>query len=148
MRLNLIISWTWCQDTGNTWSTREGRYWISNTCSSLFFVFFLVLHVWQPRNVCVCKLADVNTKDESVHLEWMNPLPRCGCSVKTLCFTICFLLFVYLSIYLGNINLIFIYLFIYIFFMYIYTVKYSSRNMSNTHEPGDKGERSIGVKGQ
>lgn len=31
--------------------------------------------------------------------------------------------------------------------MYIYTVKYS-RNMSNTHEPGDKGERSIGVKGQ
>ena len=25
--------------------------------------------------------------------------------------------------------------------MYIYTVKYSSRNMSNTHEPGDKGER-------
>ncbi len=32
--------------------------------------------------------------------------------------------------------------------MYIYTVKYSSRNMSNTQEPGDKGERSIGVKGQ
>lgn len=32
--------------------------------------------------------------------------------------------------------------------MYIYTVKYRSRNMSNTHEPGDKGERSIGVKGQ
>lgn len=29
--------------------------------------------------------------------------------------------------------------------MYIYTVKYS-RNMSNTREPGDKGERSIGVK--
>jgi len=32
--------------------------------------------------------------------------------------------------------------------MYIYTVKYRSRNLSNTHEPGDKGERSIGVKGQ
>lgn len=26
--------------------------------------------------------------------------------------------------------------------MYIYTVKYISRNMSNTHEPGDEGERS------
>lgn len=28
--------------------------------------------------------------------------------------------------------------------MYIYTVKCSSRNMSNTHERGAKGEKSIG----
>lgn len=61
-----------------------------------------------------------------------------------------FLIFIYLSIYLGNINLVlYSYIFIYIYFyMYIYTVKYSSRNMSNTHKLGEKDERSIRVKGQ
>lgn len=55
-----------------------------------------------------------------------------------------FLLFIYLSIYLGNINLN-LYTYIIYIFMYIYTVEYSSRN---THEPGERDERSIMVKGQ
>lgn len=64
-------------------------------------------------------------------------------SHRCLCFTTCSVLIAYLSIYLGNIDLN-LYTYIYIdFFMYIYTVKYSSRN---THEPGERDERSLGVK--